>query len=312
MDEGLSDGHAAIDAAKGVAALLANHGVSARELYSLKKQPQTALPLIAVSLTHGTGSEANRYSVATLPETQHKPGIGYPCLYPRFSIVDPLLMQTLSVEQTRITAVDALNHALESATSKIANPLSVPLAQEAIELIVDYLPLVLADPHHRQGRWALATAATMAGIAIDNGAVHVTHALEHPLSAMQPTLPHALGLGILLPAVLQTCYEQAFETYRRLLQPIFRQQSLGDSEACLTASQAARAVERWLFSIGMTEKLEDVGFSEDQISHLVDLVYETPTLLPLVSLAPGQLQRSDLAAIYQKSLQPLNTLTPAH
>ncbi|MEB3206560.1 MAG: iron-containing alcohol dehydrogenase [Vampirovibrionales bacterium] len=305
-------GGSPIDAGKGVAALLANAEYSARELYSLKKTPKTALPIIAVCLTHGTGSEANRYSVATLPETQHKPGIGYPCLYPRFSIVDPSLMHTLSVAQTRITAVDALNHALEAATSKIANPLSIALAKEAVALIVHYLPLVLTDPQHREGRWALATAATLAGIAIDNSAVHVTHALEHPLSGLQPTLPHALGLAMLLPAVLEACYDDASDTYAMLLEPLLRQHA-GDecSKRSLTALEVATRVERWLFSIGMSEKLISMGFFEEQIPHLVDLVHETPTLLPLVSLAPGKLQRSDLVAIYQRSLKPLNSLSTA-
>lgn len=37
----------------------------------------------------------------------------------------------------------------------------------------------------------------MGGVAFDNGLLHYTHALEHPLSAVKPDLSHGLGLAIL-------------------------------------------------------------------------------------------------------------------
>jgi len=63
-------GGSPIDAAKSVAILLANEGFSARDLYEFKFTPTEALPIIAINLTHGTGTETNRFAVVTIPETK--------------------------------------------------------------------------------------------------------------------------------------------------------------------------------------------------------------------------------------------------
>jgi len=89
-------GGSPIDAAKSVAILLANENYTARDLYEFKFAPTEALPIVAVNLTHGTGTETNRFAVVTIPETEYKPAIAYDCIYPSYSIDDPALMQNLS------------------------------------------------------------------------------------------------------------------------------------------------------------------------------------------------------------------------
>jgi len=46
----------------------------------------------------------------------------------------------------------------------------------------------------------------IAGITIDHIGTHITHSLEHPPSAVKPEIPHGVGLGIVLPAMLKTIY----------------------------------------------------------------------------------------------------------
>lgn len=67
-----------------------------------------------MNLTHGTGGEIDRYSVATIPENQVKVGIGYDCLYALYLIDDSSLMLNLPLDQSVYTAIDALNHAVEA------------------------------------------------------------------------------------------------------------------------------------------------------------------------------------------------------
>ena len=50
-------------------------------------------------------------------------------------------MTGLSEAQTRYVSIDAMNHVIEAATSRSANPLSIQLAAETIRLVTDYLPL---------------------------------------------------------------------------------------------------------------------------------------------------------------------------
>ena len=45
---------------------------NAEELYELKFAPEKAAPIVAINLTHGTGTEVNRFAVATLLEKNYQ------------------------------------------------------------------------------------------------------------------------------------------------------------------------------------------------------------------------------------------------
>lgn len=139
-------GGSPIDAAKSVAILLEYQDKTARDLYELSFAPQKAVPLVAINLTHGTGTEVDRFAVVTIPEKEYKPAIAYDCIYPMYSIDDPELMTGLSLEQTRYVSIDALNHVIEACTTKTANPFSILLAKETVRLIAKYLPRAVENP----------------------------------------------------------------------------------------------------------------------------------------------------------------------
>lgn len=294
-------GGSPIDAGKSAAILLANPGRTARQLYSYEFAPTQAAPIVAVNLTHGTGSEVNRFAVATITELNHKPAIAYDCIYPLYSIDDPALMAGLSPAQTRYVSIDAVNHVIEAATAVTANPLSVLLAEETIRLVARYLPLALNDPGDLRARYCLAYAALIAGTAFDNGLLHFTHALEHPLSAVKPELAHGLGLAMLVPAVVRSCYPAQARVLAQILRPV----APGLSGRPDEADAAARALEAWLAGVGVPQKLTDEGFSGHDIERLCDLVEHTPSLGMLLSLAPVPGTRAQVAAIYRDSLTPL-------
>ena len=94
-------GGSPLDCGKGAAVLLANPGKSAEDLFCFRFTPQKALPLVAVNLTHGTGSEVNRFAVVTVAGRNHRSIVGHDCSYPRYAIDDPALMTGLSAEQSR-------------------------------------------------------------------------------------------------------------------------------------------------------------------------------------------------------------------
>lgn len=294
-------GGSALDAGKSVAALLKNPGHSARELYSGGFQPAEALPFIAINLTHGTGSETNRFAVVTIPELNHKPVVAFDCLYPLWAIDDPALMSGLSPRQTRLVSIDAVNHVVEAATSCLANPYAVMMGRETIALVAKYLPAAIDDPGDLKARYFLAYAAMIAGVAFDNSLLHYTHALEHPLSAVKPDLSHGLGLAMLLPAVIADIYPVRAAVLAELLAPLVPGLKGGPEEA----AAAARGVEKWLGDCGVTEKLRDEGFSEKDVESLVNLAFETPSLSLLLDQAPTPPTRERVKTIYLTSLQKL-------
>lgn len=287
------------DAGKSVAILLEYPDKTASDIYEFKFTPEKAAPIVSINLTHGTGTETNRFAVVTIPEKNYKPAIAYDCIYPMFAIDDPALMVKLSEKQTRYVSIDAINHVVEAATSKVASPYTVSLAREVIELVANYLPDAIVNPNDLKARYYLAYAAMMAGVCFDNGLLHYTHALEHPLSAVKPELSHGLGLAMLLPAVIKAMYNDKKEVLDYILAPLITRFENP------TALSVAQDVQSWLASVRVKEKLVDEGFTKDDIKKLTDLTFETPSLAGLLAIAPSGNSKEVVEAIYTDSLSNL-------
>ncbi|MFW6209125.1 MAG: iron-containing alcohol dehydrogenase [Spirochaetota bacterium] len=294
-------GGSPIDAAKSAAILLEYTENDCRQLYSYEFTPTKAVPTIAINTTHGTGTEVDRFAVVSIPELGHKPAIAYDCIYPLYAIDDPALMQGLPENQTLFVTIDAINHIVEAATTTVATPFSILLAKETVNLIVEYLPKALADPQDLEARYYLLYASALAGISFDNGMLHLTHALEHPLSAVKPELAHGLGLAMILPSVLKAIYPASGE----VLADVFAPMVPGMTGKAEEADSFALAVEKWLFDLGVTSKLNDEGYSEEDIDRLTELAMTTPSLDLLLSLAPVEASKEVVSGIYTESLVPL-------
>lgn len=295
-------GGSPIDTGKSVAILLEYKDKTAEDLYELKFSPEKAAPIVAINLTHGTGTEVNRFAVATLLAKDFKPAIAYDCIYPSYSIDDPQLMTKLSKNQTLYTSIDAVNHVVEAATSKVASPYAVTLAKETIRLVAEYLPKAVANLEDPEPRYFLLYASLLGGVGFDNGLLHYTHALEHPLSAVKPDLSHGLGLAMLLPAVVKAIYPEKAATLADILEPI----APGLKGTPDEAEKAGQLVEKWLFSVGVTQKLKDDGFTEADVDKLVNLCFTTPSLDGLLSIAPNEATKERVKQIYEESMTPYN------
>lgn len=286
------------DAGKSVAILLEYPDKTAEDIYDFTFAPAKAAPIISINLTHGTGTETNRFAVVTNLEKNFKPAIAYDCIYPTYAIDDPQLMTKLSPKQTRYVSIDAVNHVVEAATSAAASPYSISLAKQVIELVAEYLPKASENPDDLEARYFLAYAAMMGGVSFDNGLLHYTHALEHPLSAVKPELAHGLGLAILLPAVVKSIYPKKSATLADILAPIVPGLTGDPSEA----QKAADGVYTWLKSVDVPEKLTDMGFSANDVDMLTVLAFNTPSLDSLINIGPCGNSREVVRTIYEESL----------
>lgn len=191
-------GGSAIDSAKSIA-LMANNpgnywdyiqaGTGGRQ-----NVPNKALPVIAITTTAGTGTEADPWTVITNETTGEKIGFGSPDTFPVISIVDPELMLTVPPLFTAYQGFDALFHAAEGYISNSATPLSNILALRSIELITRWLPVAVADGSNIEARTQVAFANTLSGMIESMSSTTSQHALEHALSAFNPQLPHGAGL----------------------------------------------------------------------------------------------------------------------
>lgn len=291
-------GGSPIDAGKIVAALLEYPDKNATELCNLSFPIEKAAPIIAINLTHGTGTEVDRFAVVSIPEKNYKPAIAADPLYPLYAIDDPALMVSLSANQTTYVSVDAINHVVEACSSTVTNPFAIMLAEETVRLVAEYLPVVQKDPKDLEGRYFLTYAAMMAGTAFDNGLLHITHALEHPLSGVKSDITHGLGLATLLPSVIRHIYDAKKNTLFSVLKPI-----IGDLKfESASADDVAKAVKNWLVSVGIKESLKDLGFNESHLDKLTKLAFDTPGLAGLLAIAPVKADAKMVREIYEESL----------
>ncbi len=291
-------GGSPIDSAKAIAILLEYEEVPAEKLYTGEFTPAKAKPILAINTTHGTGTEVDRYAVASILSKGYKIGIGFEFTYPLYAINDPQLTTSLSYHQTLYTSIDTLNHVIEAATTIYRNPYTILLAKETARLVAVYLPQALNKPEDLNARYWLLYASMLGGMAIDLSGVHLTHVLEHPMSAIKPDLAHGLGLGILLPAVLREIYPAMAEILADILEPIVPGLEGKPGEA----EEVALGVEDWLFTIGLKEKLLDVEFREDDVERLTDLAMSTPFLSSALNFAPLKVDREMIRRIYYNSL----------
>jgi alcohol dehydrogenase class IV len=298
-------GGSAIDTGKSAAVLLHPDYAqyNARDQYLFKFDSANAVPIIAINTTHGTGTEVDRFAVASIPELNYKPALAVDSIYPTFAIDDPAIMTKLPTGQTIYTAVDALNHVVEAATSLVTSPYVVMMATECARLVAKYLPQAVAHPDDLNARYYLLYASMIGGIGFDNGLLHYTHAMEHPLSGLKPDLPHGLGLGMILPAVIECIYPACPE----ILASIFAPYVPGLKGEAGEAQKCAAGVEQWLFNVGVTEKLADKGYTEKDVDTLTKLAFETPSLAGLLSMAPVKATEDKVRKIYMDSMKPMSS-----
>ena len=204
-------GGSAIDSAKSIAMLAKNPGRYWDYMMSGtggRRRPAGALPIVAITTTAGTGTEADPWTVVTNPETREKIGWGCDATFPALSIVDPELMVTLPPKQTAYTGMDALFHSVEAYLATCHQPASDLLALEAVGLIAKWLPVAVADGANLEARTALAWANTAAGICESLSSCISHHSLEHAVSAFYPQVPHGAGLTMLSVAYFSDVAER--------------------------------------------------------------------------------------------------------
>lgn len=194
-------GGSSIDSAKSIAVMAKNPGdywdyISGGSGKGLPVKGGV-LPIIAITTTAGTGSEADPWTVITHEERKEKIGFGTPETFPAISIVDPELMLTVPPQLTAYQGFDAFFHAAEGYIAKIANPISDLYALKSIELLTAHLPIAVHNGANLEARTQVALANTLSGFVESISTCTSEHSMEHALSADHPDLPHGAGLLML-------------------------------------------------------------------------------------------------------------------
>jgi alcohol dehydrogenase len=215
-------GGSSMDSAKSIAIMATNPGDYWDYIAggTGKAQPlhHAPLPIVAITTTAGTGTEADPWTVITHEERNEKIGFGIPETFPCLSIVDPELMLTVPPGMTAYQGFDAFFHAAEGYIATIATPISDAYALKSIELINTWLPAVIRDGQDIEARTHVALANTLSGFVESTSCCTSEHSLEHALSAYYPELPHGAGLILLSEAYFTFFADKVPERFTAMAQ----------------------------------------------------------------------------------------------
>ena len=92
--------------------------------------------------------------------------------------------------------MDALTHAIESYTSRKANPITDTFALSALKRIFANLPTAYNDPANEYAREQMLIAAYEAGVCINNASVTLVHGMSRPIGALFH-VPHGISNAML-------------------------------------------------------------------------------------------------------------------
>ena len=197
-------GGSVIDAAKVVAS--GGNGFDAVKRYledGSGEDTLTAIPIIAIPTTAGTGSEVTSWGSVWDTDAGRKYSLSRRSLYATDALIDPELMVGMPRELTISTALDALSHSLESIWNVNGNPVSTNYAVNAATEILDTLPELVDDLGNLDLRVRIARAATFAGLAFSNTKTALAHSISYPIT-LRPGTPHGFAWSFSLPMVMRS------------------------------------------------------------------------------------------------------------
>jgi phosphonate metabolism-associated iron-containing alcohol dehydrogenase len=197
-------GGSVIDSAKVFAAAGGDFGNVKTFLESQKgAEHLSAIPIIAVPTTAGTGSEVTCWGTVWDEANGKKYSLARPNLYPTHAVVDPRLMLGKPLLLTISTGLDALSHALESLWNVNNNPVSANHAVVAARSALDVLPRLVKDLGNIELRERMAMAALFAGLAFSNTKTAIAHSLSYPIT-LRHGVQHGIACSFSLPMVLRS------------------------------------------------------------------------------------------------------------
>ncbi|MCE5972533.1 iron-containing alcohol dehydrogenase [Sinirhodobacter sp. WL0062] len=172
-------GGASIDLGKAIAGMAGSAG-DPEEYLELGRPPARSLadplPFVAMPTTSGTGAEATRNAVISVPERQLKISLRDPRLVPRLAIVDPALTDALPKALTLATGLDAITQLIESYLCNRANPVTDALCRDTLPEAITALRRLMEGPSDT-ARDTMARASYLSGLALANSGLGVVHGL---------------------------------------------------------------------------------------------------------------------------------------
>lgn len=255
-----------LDSAKAIATGVPYAG-DVWDLFIGKANVDSALPVFDILTLAATGSEMNSGAVVTNEETKEKFAILSPLIFPKVSIVNPVLMRTVSRDYLVYSAADVIAHSIEGYFTASNQPkFHSRMVEAIINTVIESTETLLANPDNYAARAEFAWASTQAlsGLIYSGtaGYSYPNHMIEHALSALF-NVPHGAGLSVVIPAWMKWYQSRNPAQFDRFAQNIFGLQ---------TGTEGIAALESWFNKIGTPTRLSQLSITEANLPATIDNV----------------------------------------
>jgi alcohol dehydrogenase YqhD (iron-dependent ADH family) len=229
---------------------------------------ENALPFGTVLTLPATGSEMNSGAVVTIEATKEKLAFGGSALFPKFSICDPTVIQSLPKRQLQNGVVDAYTHVMEQyLTYPHEGYLQDRIAEGILQTLIEIGPEVVEKPKD----YALASNFMWSCTMALNGLIQkgvpndwATHMIGHELTAMYG-IDHARTLAIIAPSLYKVMFETKKEKLAQYGKRIFNLTGTDDE----IANDAIAKTVEFFHTMGMDTKLSDYTKNYDKTADFI-------------------------------------------
>lgn len=259
-------GGSVLDSAKSIAAG-ALYENDVWDFFIHKAVIEKALPVYAIMTLAATGSEMNGFAVVTNDQTQQKYNIASIHVYPRLSILNPVLTQSVPNNYLAYSAVDIIAHVIEGYLTATVQPhFQSRMVEGIIQTVMETTEILLQNPSDYNARaeftWAATQALNGSTTAGTNPYVFPNHMIEHSLSALF-NIAHGAGLAIVIPAWMRWYHTQNPAQFERFAQTIFGKNG---------AEEGIDALKSWFAKIGAPVGLSEAGIPKEAIEKIAQNV----------------------------------------
>ncbi len=234
----------------------------------LIKDLSKVIPFGTVLTLPATGSEMNSGSVVTIKATQEKLAFGGSALFPKFSICDPTVIQSLPKRQLQNGVVDAYTHVLEQyLTYPHEGFLQDRIAESILQTLIQVGPEVVENP----ADYALASNFMWSCTMALNGLIQkgvpsdwATHMIGHELTALYG-IDHARTLAVVGPNLYRVMFETKKGKLAQYGKRIFNLTGTEDE----IANEAITKTVAFFHTMGMDTKLSDYTKEYDKTADFI-------------------------------------------
>lgn len=234
----------------------------------LIKDLSQVIPFGTVLTLPATGSEMNSGAVVTIEATQEKLAFGGSALFPKFSICDPTVIESLPKRQLQNGVVDAYTHVLEQyLTYPHDGYLQDRIAEGILQTLIQVGPEVIENPKD----YALASNFMWSCTMALNGLIQkgvpsdwATHMIGHELTALYG-IDHARTLAIVGPNLYRVMFETKKGKLAQYGKRIFNLTGTEDE----IANEAINKTVEFFHTMGMDTKLSDYTKDFDKTADFI-------------------------------------------